>query len=255
MLEIHAPHESIHTWTSFFVHIATIVLGLFIAVGLEQSVEFFHHRHQLHKLQEDLQTEAAANLERSALNLRHIDLDMSWLLQMRDRIEALRSGQAKVFEYPQPPDGYPGDPRGTDRALIFESVWNHARQAALIGLLPPEEAQFANRGYLVADIYTESMNTLVRDWQKITAIEFQFQKTGSDAELDVGRMSQTQLDQYAAAVAQVYMAARTTKRLIQIQQAWLASALGNHEQPDIGKYLKTHVDPIPRYDPSANVAF
>ena len=188
MLEIHAPNESIHTWASFFVHIATIVLGLFIAVGLEQAVEFFHHRHQLHKLQADLQTEAAANLDRSALNLRHIDLDMSWLMELHNRIDSLRSAQAKVFEYPSPPDGYPGDPRGTDRALIFESVWNHARQAALVGLLPPEEAQFVSRGYSVSDIYTESMGNLVRDWQKITAIEFQFQKTGSTAQPDVMRM-------------------------------------------------------------------
>ena len=37
MLDVHAPHESIHTWKSFFIHIATIVIGLFIAVGLEQT--------------------------------------------------------------------------------------------------------------------------------------------------------------------------------------------------------------------------
>jgi hypothetical protein len=46
MLDVHAPHESIHGWKDFFVHIATIVIGLLIAIGLEQTVEFFHHRHQ-----------------------------------------------------------------------------------------------------------------------------------------------------------------------------------------------------------------
>ena len=48
MLDIHAPHESIHSWRDFFIHIATIVVGLLIAIGLEQTVEYFHHRHQLH---------------------------------------------------------------------------------------------------------------------------------------------------------------------------------------------------------------
>ena len=38
-----------------FLHIATIVIGLLIAVGIEQSVEFFHHRHQLRDLHEQIQ--------------------------------------------------------------------------------------------------------------------------------------------------------------------------------------------------------
>jgi hypothetical protein len=46
MLDIHAPHESVHTWKSFFIHIATITIGLLIAICLEKTVEFFHHRHQ-----------------------------------------------------------------------------------------------------------------------------------------------------------------------------------------------------------------
>jgi hypothetical protein len=57
MLDVHAPHESIHTWKSFFIHIAAIAVGLLIAVTLEQSVEYLHHRHQLHKSREALRSE------------------------------------------------------------------------------------------------------------------------------------------------------------------------------------------------------
>jgi hypothetical protein len=32
MLDVHAPHEAVHTWRDFFIHIATIGLGLLIAV-------------------------------------------------------------------------------------------------------------------------------------------------------------------------------------------------------------------------------
>ena len=46
MLDVHAPHESVHTWRSFFIHIAIITIGLLIALCLEKTVEFFHHRHQ-----------------------------------------------------------------------------------------------------------------------------------------------------------------------------------------------------------------
>ena|SRR5580658_3556240 len=57
MLDVHAPHEGIHTWKNFFVHIATIVIGLLIAVGLEQTVEYFHHRHQVAEVRESLRVE------------------------------------------------------------------------------------------------------------------------------------------------------------------------------------------------------
>jgi hypothetical protein len=54
MFEPHAPHEAIQTWRGFFIHIATIVVGLIIAVGLEQTVEYFHHRHQRNYLEEQM---------------------------------------------------------------------------------------------------------------------------------------------------------------------------------------------------------
>jgi hypothetical protein len=58
MLEVHAPHEAVHSWKSFFIHIATIVVGLFIAVGLEQSVEALHRHHEVAALREDLRAES-----------------------------------------------------------------------------------------------------------------------------------------------------------------------------------------------------
>jgi hypothetical protein len=34
MLDVHPPQEASHSWKGFFIHIATIVIGLCIAVGL-----------------------------------------------------------------------------------------------------------------------------------------------------------------------------------------------------------------------------
>jgi len=47
MLDVHPAHHAATMWRDFFIHIATIVIGLLIAIGLEQTVEFFHHRHQV----------------------------------------------------------------------------------------------------------------------------------------------------------------------------------------------------------------
>jgi hypothetical protein len=61
MLDVHPPHEAAHTWKDFFIHIATIVIGLIIAVGLEQTVELVHHSHQRHELQENLRIDNELN--------------------------------------------------------------------------------------------------------------------------------------------------------------------------------------------------
>jgi len=61
MLDVHPPHSPTHTWKDFFIHIATIVVGLLIAVGLEQAVEAIHHHHQRDEARERLVEEIKQN--------------------------------------------------------------------------------------------------------------------------------------------------------------------------------------------------
>jgi hypothetical protein len=63
MLDVHPPRHAIHTWKDFLIHIATIAIGLLIAIGLEQTVEYFHHRHQLRDARHQLSVELDANRE------------------------------------------------------------------------------------------------------------------------------------------------------------------------------------------------
>jgi hypothetical protein len=58
MLDVHPPHAPTHTWKDFFIHIATIVVGLIIAVGLEQGVEALVHRHHAHRAEQELREES-----------------------------------------------------------------------------------------------------------------------------------------------------------------------------------------------------
>jgi hypothetical protein len=63
MLDIHPAHHAASTWRDFFVHIATIVLGLLIAIGLEQTVELIHHRREAREARENIEREIATNLD------------------------------------------------------------------------------------------------------------------------------------------------------------------------------------------------
>ncbi len=81
MLDVHAPHETVHGWRDFFIHLATITIGLLIALGLEGCVEWMHHRHlvqeaeaSLHREIENNSTvlvEAVANLQKEQKDLGH----------------------------------------------------------------------------------------------------------------------------------------------------------------------------------------
>jgi hypothetical protein len=61
MLDVHAPHQTAHTWKDFLVHIAAITIGLLIALGLEATVEWVHHKHQAQQALELLKQEIDRN--------------------------------------------------------------------------------------------------------------------------------------------------------------------------------------------------
>lgn len=61
MLDVHAPHQTVHTWKDFLIHIAAITIGLLIALGLESTVAMLHHRHQAQQALELLRQELDEN--------------------------------------------------------------------------------------------------------------------------------------------------------------------------------------------------
>ncbi len=88
MLDVHAPDQPIRGWKSFVLHVATIVLGLLLAVAVEQTVEFFHHRQlaqqaRLKLLEEVRATGESAKDNDCALRMHQKHLEAA--LQVLDR--------------------------------------------------------------------------------------------------------------------------------------------------------------------------
>jgi len=63
VLDVHAPHESVHGWRDFLLHLVTITIGLFIALSLEGCIEWQHHRHLVHEAEASLHDEIKTNSE------------------------------------------------------------------------------------------------------------------------------------------------------------------------------------------------
>ena len=143
MLDVHPAHHAANSWRDFFVHIATIVLGLCIAVGLEQTVEYIHHRHQLADAREELRVEREENRKSFAVNYTNFRLHTASL-----------QNNLRVFIFLQqhpgtPEEKLPGVPSwNTGYWIQAESAWKNAQQNNVIALMPQSEAE------LDAQLYT-----------------------------------------------------------------------------------------------------
>lgn len=132
MLDVHPPQHPAHTWTDFFIHIATIVIGLLIAIGLEQTVEYLHHRHEARHARELIADEMQANLK-SVTQQRYT------LAMHEDYLFADLAVIARARAHKLAPD---------DRVVLFhpyemlnDSAWETAKASDALALIPYEETQ------------------------------------------------------------------------------------------------------------------
>jgi hypothetical protein len=67
-MEIHKP-KAAHSWREFLIEIATIVLGILIALGLEQGIEAFHEHQLAREAREAIDAEMREDMSRIAYRL------------------------------------------------------------------------------------------------------------------------------------------------------------------------------------------
>jgi hypothetical protein len=152
MLEVHAPHEALHSWKGFFIHIATIVIGLLIAIGLEQTVEHLHHERQIATIRKALQVELALNVDRFAA-----ETDLA-----RRYVPILQTNIA-VFQYlKQHPGAAPTQWPGvlswyTFDPLYWSNAWETAKQSGVLGYMPEHELRRYAAIYRRLEMLTDAM--------------------------------------------------------------------------------------------------
>src|ERR1700722_18843768 len=106
-MDVHPPHAGIHTWKDFWIHLGTITIGLLIAIGLEQSVEWMHRLHEKHVLQHDLREEAERNQKILTEDMR-IEESETWMQQAMNAIAAAKVSGGKMTITLTPAPCYPG---------------------------------------------------------------------------------------------------------------------------------------------------
>jgi hypothetical protein len=206
MLDVHASHAGIHTWRDFFIHIATITIGLLIAIALEQFVEHLHHLHQRHQLQNDLLEEAKRNRDILAEDL-GLESQGAWFRQVLAATKSI-SGSQTAISLPLMPC-IPGTlgANGMDatvRSKYFapsDAVWVTARDAGLIIHLPVEDARMYARLAHNYNLQAAARDRFADACERIDSLHTRYASMIPDKTGDVWAVNQAQANELADAAA------------------------------------------------------
>jgi hypothetical protein len=203
MIDIHPPQHAPMTKRDFFVHLFIVVLGILIAIGLEQTVEYFHHRNQRQQLEGDLHVEMQTNNEYLSRDYDYLLATRDWAANQAQTIEnAIRSHTTSRLVY-QPP------PRNFDLYVLpNDSVWQHASEAGITALLPREEAQNYTLLYRFRARLFDTYKQLFDAHYAVIATGLKF-SAGNNPQPDLSRMSPAQLDEFSSALSKEAVALNT----------------------------------------------
>jgi hypothetical protein len=221
MLDVHPPHAAAHTWKDFFIHIATISVGLLIAISLEQTIEFFHHRHQRHQLEQDLHEEDLKNRDTIRRNLK-LETQGQWFQSAQSIAEsAIQNGSVLKFTLSVAPcaPGTVGD--STARYISpSEAVWTTARESNLVFLLPVEEARIYGRLAHNYELLSGSRDHMAAACERVYALQTRFAKRSAEATTEIWSINPEQAGQLAEAVTEADAAMRGLMLRLQIMMGY-----------------------------------
>jgi hypothetical protein len=139
-MDVHAPHEPVHTWKDFAIHLAIVTIGLFIALMMEAGVEYWHHRHVVAEARANIRQELEDNHKAAQENVKDLDRN----------IRAMESNIRTIHLLEQKPTGQNLSlVNSMQYSTMGDAAWSTARDTGALAYMPYAEVQ------RYADIYTE----------------------------------------------------------------------------------------------------
>src|SRR5947209_10413916 len=98
-MEIHAPEGEVRSWKAFGIHIATVTVGILIALSLEGLLEWRHHRHLVELAEHNLRLEMMHTKEevtRFLASVKDTEVDYQAVV---DLVSKIRDNQGEPHGY------------------------------------------------------------------------------------------------------------------------------------------------------------
>jgi hypothetical protein len=155
VLDVHPPHEPIFGWRDFFIHLATITIGLLIALSLEGCVEMWHHRSLVHEAEASMQIEIDANA-------RELQGALNDVRREQDLLKKDIAVMKKIIANPKMPNHE--EVKVDFRIRTFADVsWKTAESTGALSYMPYERAQEYAKIYSAQSDIRDAEHQAVRD--------------------------------------------------------------------------------------------
>ncbi len=145
-MEVHPPHGSVHSVKDFMMHLLAITIGLLIALGLESSVEWIHHRHLAEQARENILREIHDNQRVVAREMNALPGERKQLEHILDVVSDVHNGRAA-----QPL----GDLSWTN-ARLSEDAWNTSSSTGATSYMSYDEVKQYAQLYAVQRLFNAS---------------------------------------------------------------------------------------------------
>jgi hypothetical protein len=196
MLDVHPPHEPVHGWRDFLLHLATITIGLLIALSLEATVEYFHHRHLVTEARENIRHEMTTNRKQLSINLRALHSDKQQMERDMDTLRALRNDPKMKGSFTL----------AWSWSSFSSSAWQTARDTGALSYMPLQQVQ------QYADVYTQQ--SFVNEQATLLIRNFTEAEVPLLIENPPAVFTPSQIDEALHRCAQTYVELRTLEDVI-----------------------------------------
>ncbi len=145
-MDVHAPHEPIHSWRDAALHLGIVTVGLFIALSLEALVEHIHNRHLVAEARANIREELQINHEAAQKNIGLVQQNIDTLKDNIDTIHLLQS---------RPKDFHGSITNTMSFDSLNDAAWRTARDTGALSFMPYKEVQRYSDIYMLTDLVNQ----------------------------------------------------------------------------------------------------
>ena len=158
-MEVHPPHEPVHTWREALIHIGLMTVGLFIALMLEGLVEYLHHKHLVREARENIRIEIERNREAVKADIEDVQKEQA----------IVQAGLNTMHTMQENPHAHGSITYNWHYRPLSDAAWLSARDTGALGYMPYPDVQGYSVLYSLQNDLSQQLSRVQRSELVLTA--------------------------------------------------------------------------------------
>jgi len=154
------------------MHLLTITAGLLIAIALEQSVEWMHHRHQRHEAEEKIREEIRGNLKSLMDSEAMFHEEIKTMIACQVALKAISKGNKAGTLGPELKPVF-------HEEEIPNSAWETAKGTGVLEYMPYDEVETFADAYREQALLQQMAQKTLEDYLELAPLVQSMQQPGA----------------------------------------------------------------------------